>query len=256
MVDTVIAPSAGMSAVLRKMGVDANIEIVPNGVELQPFLSPQFAQKRESFGFSPDDILLMYVGRLGPEKNLPFLLRSFHGLAQAFKKVNLLIIGSGSERENLDEMVKQMGIEARVSFTGFVPYELLPTYMPMGDAFVTASITEVHPLSVIEAMASGLPVLGIQSPGVGDIVEDGATGYLVDGEDLATFTAKMVLLATDHEKRQQMGEQARRSAQQYAIERTTRLTVDCYQKAIDTVANRRRSWPTRVNQIFDRRRKT
>jgi glycosyltransferase involved in cell wall biosynthesis len=188
----------------------------------------------------------MYVGRLGPEKNLTFLLRSFHGVAQAFSNVKLLIIGTGSERENLQAMVSQMGLESRVRFTGLVPYELLPTYMTLGDAFVTASITEVHPLSVIEAMASGLPVLGIQSPGVGDIVEDGITGYLVSGEDLAAFTAKMILLTTDHEKRRKMAEHARQAAQRYDIERTTQLTVECYQRAIDTVSKKRRGWPMRL----------
>jgi len=64
----------------------------------------------------------------------------------------------------------------------------------MGDAFVTASVTEVHPLTVIEAMASGLPVLGIQSPGVGDTIQEGVTGFLAPQEDLAMFTAKMVKL--------------------------------------------------------------
>ena len=58
----------------------------------------------------------------------------------------------------------------------------MPGYLAMCDAFVTASVTEVHPLSVIEAMAASLPVMGIHSPGVGDTVEDGITGFLVDGK--------------------------------------------------------------------------
>jgi len=153
-------------------------------------------------------------------------------------------------------MVQQMGIESRVRFTGIIPYDLLPSYLPMADAFVTASISEVHPLSVIEAMASGLPVLGIQSPGVGDIVEDGITGYLIDGEDLATFTAKMVRMATDHDKRKRMGIEARKAADQYAIERTTNLLVECYQHAISSNAWRKRSWTMRINRMLDRWRRS
>jgi glycosyltransferase involved in cell wall biosynthesis len=238
------------------MGVDAEIVIVPNGVDIQPFRSPKIHQKREDFGFNSSDILLMYFGRLGPEKNLPFLLRSFRGVAQAYSQVKLLIIGSGPESENLQEMANQMGLQSRVHFTGFIPYEDLPGYLPMADAFVTASISEVHPLSVIEAMASGQPVLGIQSPGVGDIVEDGVTGYLVDGEDLASFTAKMVRLATDHDKRKQMGDEARKAAEQYDIVRTTRLLVDCYQQAISSNARRKRSWSMRMNRMIDRWRRS
>jgi len=256
LINLVIAPSAGMQNVLQQMGVDAEIVIVPNGVDIQPFRSPDIVQNREDFGFKPNDILLIYFGRLGPEKNLPFLLRSFRWVAQAYSQVNLLLIGGGPEQENLKEMVQEMGIESRVRFTGIIPYELLPGYLPMADAFVTASISEVHPLSVIEAMASGLPVLGIQSPGVGDIVEDGITGYLVDGEDLASFTAKMVRIATDHDKRKQMGIEARKEADQYDIERTTKRLVDCYQQVISSNARRKRSWTMRVNRKLDRWRRS
>ncbi len=73
------------------------------------------------------------------------------------------------------------GLHGRVGFAGLIDYAELPRYLAMADAFVTASVTEVHPLSVIEAMASGLPVLGIVSPGIEDTVEDGQTGYLRRG---------------------------------------------------------------------------
>jgi glycosyltransferase involved in cell wall biosynthesis len=199
------------------MGVDAKITVVPNGVDIKPFRSPEKVLDRKSFGFKQDDILLLYVGRLGPEKNLPFLLRSFRGLALAYDRVYLLLVGEGPASEDMRDMVKQMKMESRVKFTGLIPYDELPGYLAMGDAFVTASISEVHPLSVIEAMASGLPVLGIQSPGIGDTIEDGATGFLVDGEDLAAFTAKMMLLSTGHENRKQMGNQAKVAAEEYSI---------------------------------------
>ncbi len=255
MINLVIAPSAGMRDVLLRMGVDAKIDIVPNGVDIQPFRFPNEVRKREDFGFKSSDIILMYFGRLGPEKNLQFLLRSFRGVAQTYNQVNLMLIGGGPDKENLQEHVRQMGMESRVCFTGLIPYEQLPGYIPLADAFVTASISEVHPLSLIEAMASGLPVLGIQSPGVEDIVEDDVTGYLVEGEDLAAFTAKMVRLAIDHEKRKQMGVEARKSADRYAIERTTNLLVECYENVITSNARRKRSWSMRMNRMLDRWRR-
>ena len=86
---------------------------------------------------------------------------------------------------------------------------------------LTASVTEVHPLSVIEALASGLPVVGIQSPGVGDIVEDGVTGYLAPEEDLAVFTAKISRIITDHETRKLMAQKAKEVSMIYSIENTT-----------------------------------
>ncbi|HZD56019.1 MAG TPA: glycosyltransferase, partial [Anaerolineales bacterium] len=176
--DMVIAPSSGMQDVLRRFGVTTSVEVVPNGVDLAPMRSPVVAVDRVDLGFSAEDVLLVFTGRLGPEKNLPFLLRAFAGTAKAYDHVGLMILGSGPERENLEDRVQHMGITGRVRFTGMIPYENLPGYLAAADAFVTASVTEVHPLSVIEAMATGLPVLGVQSPGVGDIVEDGVSGLL------------------------------------------------------------------------------
>ena len=121
----------------------------------------------------------------------------------------------------------------------------------MADAFVTASVTEVHPLSVIEAMASGLPILGICSPGVGDTIQDGITGFLIEKEDLAAFTAKMVRMVVDQDLRHQMGQQARQASEMYAIERTTQIMLDWYQKVIQRGTRRKRGIGPRLRRWWD-----
>jgi len=206
--DLVIAPSPGLREVLRGLGVESLIEVIPNGVDLAPFQAGPEAVSRADLGFSDKDVVLTYTGRLGPEKNLAFLLRAYAGTARAYENVGLMIIGDGPERDNLEALVRMMGIADRVHFTGVVAYEEIPRYLVAADAFVTASVTEVHPLSVIEAMAAGLPVLGIRSPGVSDTVEDGVSGLIAQEEDLAEFTAKMVRLVTDQEARKKMRVQA------------------------------------------------
>jgi 1,2-diacylglycerol 3-alpha-glucosyltransferase len=246
----VIAPSAGMRDVLIRLGVDADVKVVPNGVDLKPFIGKQQVVDREKYGFEQDDVILLYVGRLGPEKNLPFLLRSFAGTAKAYEKVRLMFVGDGPERDNLQDRVKTMGIQKKVVFTGMVPYENLPGYLQMADAFVTASVTEVHPLSIIEALAAGLPVLGIHSPGVGDTVQDGLTGYL-STEDLAMFTAQMVRLASQADIREEMSVHARKAAEQYSIERTSQMMLELYEKTIAASQNRKRSLRTRFTQMFE-----
>jgi glycosyltransferase involved in cell wall biosynthesis len=246
--DLVIAPSAGMRDVLQKIGVDSPIEVLPNGVDLSPIRSVKDPISRSDLGFNLEDVVLIYTGRLGPEKNLPLLLRSFAGTAKAYDHIGLLIVGDGPERDNLEDRVKYMGIADRVHFTGMVPYKDLPRYLAAADAFVTASVTEVHPLSVIEAMAAGLPVLGIESPGVGDTVENEVTGLISPEPDMAIFTALMVRLVTDHECREKMGEAAREKANEYAIERITPVLVEKYERIIRQTSNRKRtlrSWITR-----------
>jgi len=250
-IDMVIAPSAGMQAVMQKYGVDSPIEVVPNGVNMQPFREPSSPLNRAQFGFTDEDVILVYVGRLGPEKNLSFLLRSFAGASQAYDHIGLLLVGDGPERDNLQDRVHTMGLDKRVCFTGMVPYPQLPAHLVMADAFVTASVTEVHPLSVIEAMAAGMPVLGIQSPGVGDSIEDGVTGLLANEEDLAAFTAKMILLVTNHDMRRVMGARARQAAAKYAIESTTEIMVRLYKQIVAKPNKRKQRLQARLLRFLD-----
>jgi glycosyltransferase involved in cell wall biosynthesis len=209
---------------------------------------------RRTLGYSEEDVVLIYVGRLGPEKNLPFLLRSFAGTVQAFDHTRLLIIGDGPERDNLVDRTDHMEIKDAVRFTGMLSYEDVPSYLAMADAFVTASVTEVHPLSLIEAMAAGLPTLGISSPGISDTIQDGETGYLAPGEDLAGFTARMVKLVVDHEGRRRMGQNALRASQQYDIQHTTQEVLSRYQAVLADNARRPRGLRVRLRRFLDRLR--
>ena len=132
-----------------------------------------------------------------------------------------------------------MGISAQVTFTGFVPYERVPDYLCAADIFVTSSVSEVHPLSVIEAMAAGLPVLGIDSPGVGDTVQDGVTGFLATN-DLASFTAKLVRLVVDSKLRIAMQRAAGQAAEEYTIARTGALILDQYERLVEAAVSNKK----------------
>lgn len=248
-VDLVISPSAGMEKILRQLEVQAPIEVVPNGVELDRYLDAQ-PLSRADFGYSADDVLLIYVGRVANEKNLDFLLRTFQAVAQSFDHVRLLILGDGPTREELETLASELGLSSLVRFAGMIPYDDLPAYLAMCDAFVTASVTEVHPLSVIEAMGAGLPVLGIHSPGVSDTVVDGVTGFLSQ-EDAAAFAVKMTRLVMDRDLRKKMGSAAREESTKYAIERTTRIMLRYYETLVNAAQPRHRGLRFRIRSFLE-----
>jgi 1,2-diacylglycerol 3-alpha-glucosyltransferase len=229
-VNLVISPSPGMATVLRSFKVDAPIVVAPNGVELARFQNAR-PLRRVDFGYQPEDILLVYTGRLAPEKNLPFLLKAFIGVAQAVPEAHLLIVGDGPERENLQEKAAASPVAANIHFAGKIPYEDMPGYLAMCDLFVTASVSEVHPLSVIEAMGAGLPTMGIHSVGVGDTVVDNTTGLLAR-EDLATFTAKLTRLCLDAGLRKKMSAAARAESERYDIQHTSQAMLGHYQRLV------------------------
>ena len=228
--DLVISPSRGMEKVLRQYGIQGHIEVVPNGVDLTRFHNAS-PLSRSDFGFKDDDILLVYAGRIAPEKNLDFLFQAFAGVSQVIPNVYLLIVGSG-QKDHLEVITPipgELGIADRVRFVGMIPYDRLPSHLAMCDVFVTASVTEVHPLSVIEAMGTGLPILGIDSPGVGDSVTDGETG-LIAKDDLASFTAKLTYLCLNRDLHKKFGAAARIASEQYSIERTTKIMLEHYKR--------------------------
>jgi 1,2-diacylglycerol 3-alpha-glucosyltransferase len=249
-VDMVVSPSAGMAEVLRRLGVHTPIEILPNGVELDRYRGKKDNQ-RAGFGFDTEDILLVYSGRLAPEKNLDFLLQAFVGTAEAVPEARLLIIGGGPEEERLRQAVSQTSVAERIHFTGMIPYDNLPLYLAMCDVFITASVTEVHPLSVIEAMATGLPTLGIHSVGVGDTIEDGVTGFLARN-DTAAFTAKMTRLCLDQSLRKRMGTAASKTSEKYAIERTNKVMLAHYERLVFEAGKRKRGLRYRLHSLLER----
>ena len=249
--DLVITPSAGMERILRQLNVDSHIEVVPNGVDLKSFHSAK-PLSRADFGYKDDDILLVYAGRIALEKNLPFLFDSFKGISQAIPNVHLLIVGSGVQQydDEIRSLVSDMQLNDRVRFTGRITYDKLPAYLAMCNIFVTASVTEVHPLSVIEGMGAGLPIMGIESVGVGDTVQDGVTGFLAT-HDQPAFTAKLMRLCLDLNLRRQMSDSARRASSVYAIEETTKVMLRHYEKLVMDSAPRKSSWRTRVRGFME-----
>lgn len=230
-VDLVISPSPGMQAVLQRLGVDIPIKVIPNGVDLGLFKHNTPGRNRVEFGFKAEDVILVYMGRIAPEKNLDFLLRAFARVASADARIQLLVIGGGPYLPSLKELAGKLKIEGRVVFTGLVRNDEIPAYLSACDLFVTASVTEVHPLSIIEAMAVGLPVLGIDSPGVSDTIRDGITGF-ISSNDLEVFTQKMVYLSGDMDLRQQMRQAALQEVEQYDIERTVQLILAQYKRLL------------------------
>ena len=249
--DLVISPSAGIKVVMRDLGVEAHIQVIPNGVEVEPFRNPERKLTRAEVGLPDDATVLMYLGRLSPEKNLAFLVSAFLGVAHVQPKVVLAIVGDGPETEALKAQAAASSVGDRVRFLGKTDYASVPAYLKLADAFVTASETEVHPLSLIEAMAAGLPALGIISPGVADTLVDGVNG-LLSQPDLASFTAKLMLLVMDADLRQRMAARAVEDALQYDIHRTAAVVLEQYEALMASHVRRVRRWSALARRLRDK----
>lgn len=227
--DLVIAPSESVRQIMLDFGVRTPTLTIENGVELQPFHQPPNPRRKADFGLPDTAVLLLYVGRLAAEKNLDGLIDQFAIAADVAPDLHLMLVGDGLSREMLVAQVNQLGLQDRVHFTGPVPVPEVPNYMAAADIFVTASVSEVHPLTVIEAMAAGLPVVAVSSPGISDSVASGRTGLLTTRPD-GGLAAAMVGLALNPERRGQMSAAARADSDRYDIRRTVALTQEVYER--------------------------
>jgi glycosyltransferase involved in cell wall biosynthesis len=230
-VDLTIAPSQGLREVLVEMGVSTPIRVIPNGIDLAPFRAPREVVDRATLGVRDDALLMVYNGRLGPEKNLAMLVRAFAGLRSAVPSAALLLLGDGPERGELEWLAESLGIADALVFAGMVDYGRVPAFLAACDLCVTTSFTEVHPLSIIEALACGLPVVGVDSPGVSDTIQHEGNG-LISTQDLVAYTAQLTRIAVDRALRARLAEGARQSAEAYDIARTSQEVLAEYQRLV------------------------
>ena len=183
---------------------------------------------------------------------MEFLLKAFAGVAGAIPNVYLLIVGGGQKEheDDLKRVAGELRVEGRVRFTGMISKDKLPSYLALSDIFVTTSVTEVHPFSVIEAMAAGLPIVGIESPGVGDSITDGVSG-LLSTEDIAAYTAKLTYLCLHKDLQKKFGAAAREASKQYSIERTTKIMLQHYRRLTENTKPVKQSLDERLMSILE-----
>ncbi len=152
----------------------SRVVTIPSRCDTTLFDSKRYP-KRNEMGTS-----LLYVGNLVPGKGLNFLLSSLPSVIQNFPSAILTIVGDGSQKEELLELVQALCLDNNVKFLGRIPHDELPSVMSSADLFVFASLSEATPRAVMEAMAMELPVVATRVGGVPEMVEDGLTGLLVD----------------------------------------------------------------------------
>lgn len=189
------------------------VVVVPNGVDTMHFHpSPEKRlQTRQRLGLSADQPVLIYVGRLELEKGVHLALRALK--EQPIGTV-LLIAGAGHYRSTLNNLAAQLGLADRVRFLGFVGYEELPDLLNAADIFVMPTLCqEGLPLSLVEAMACGLPVVATAAGGIPTAVEDNITGALFPMGDVTALSERLRRLIEVPSVRHQLGAAAQARAE-------------------------------------------
>jgi glycosyltransferase involved in cell wall biosynthesis len=213
--DTVIVPSYDYKAKLSKMHVNiSKIQVIPYGIDMEEF---QFASQgypfKEKYGCQNSKVLL-FVGRLNYQKGLHFLIKAMPTILQQVANVKLLVVGAGEQLADLRQLVASLNLCASVIFTGAIDQKEIHTAYAAADVFVLPSLFESFGISIIEAEASGKPVVATRVGGVPEVLIDGKTGFLVSPCNSIQLAKAILCLLLDSELALKMGEQGRKLVQE------------------------------------------
>lgn len=205
-VHTIFYPSSAISGYLEKTGAPRNrFHKLGRGVDTSLF-NPSYRDEEYRRTIAPNgEIILVYVCRLAPEKGFEFLAQAAARLADAQVPFKLLIVG-GNRNPAVEASIHRLfdAVQDHVIFAGFLTGVALARAYASGDLFLHCSITETFGLVVLEAMASGLPVIARDQGGPSDIIRNGQTGYLVPPHDLDGFVALVRKVSLDGVLRSRM----------------------------------------------------
>jgi glycosyltransferase involved in cell wall biosynthesis len=228
--DAVITPSETIAGLLRRRGVTPPIEVIPTGVDISRFARGDGPAFRASSAIPQEAFVVGHVGRLAPEKNLEFLARAVAEFLNGHSASHFLIAGVGPSHAAIERIFDQAGLAGRLHITGILsPAELANAYHAM-DVFAFASQSETQGLVLTEAMAAGVPVVAIDAAGVREVVRDGQNGSLLPKEERHAFASALSRLAgLSGEQRARLHEGARKTAEQFSLERTAVKALELYQ---------------------------
>lgn len=197
-----VAVSKGVQSGMAE-ATNKSVRVIYNGVDPDRFTEGEATDVTSRHNIGEDDVVLLNVGRYVPQKSQADLILAMDRVVNDYPNVKLLIVGWGDLEHQLREQVKANDLEHHVEITGFV--ESIEDYYTTADAFVAASSFEGLPVTFLEAMAAGLPVIGTAVPGITEVVADGKNGYLVPPDDIQKLSNAITKLCRSAVTRSEFG---------------------------------------------------
>jgi 1,2-diacylglycerol 3-alpha-glucosyltransferase len=227
----VVAPSSAILKELHALAPRIRVsEVIPTGIDTTRFHPGVDGREvRDRWEVDGADLIL-YVGRVAPEKGIDLLLEAFARVRGCRPGSKLMVVGKGPALKNYIHEARRRFPWGDVIFTGFVPDEDLPMYYAACDAFALPSTFETQGLVLLEAMATGKAVAGVDYRAVPEFVQEGVTGHLAPPGDVEAFArAILKILEADGE----MARAARRAAETYSVEAMTQRLLGLYQRLLE-----------------------
>jgi len=230
--DLTITPSQGIKRIIKRRGVDKNlIKVLPTGIDCQSFKKGDRKKIRKKYKIKDDEILFLNIGRVNEEKNLLMLLRAVKEIILENSKVKMMFIGEGFLKDKLSKMAKKWGIKNHVIFTGFIDYEKVKDYWQGADIYLQTSKSETQGITILEAMAVGLPIVAVKATGTEDFIIDNQNGFLTKNNS-KDFYDKIKFLLKNPSIKKGVASQAKKDVKNYEELDQAKKLENFYKKLI------------------------
>lgn len=255
----IIAPSEKVYKLFKeKYNIETNVTLIPNGIEIERFYKEQFSPTvinayRKDLGIKKDDFIILFVGRVAKEKSIDFVINAMKDITKINDNIKLLIVGDGPEKENLEKLTTRNKLSSKVIFTGMIPWDQVSSYYQLGDVFITASTTENHSMTIIEAMAASVPVICINDESYLSMVIDKETGRIFKNKKELVNIIKEEFNSKKHIE--EMKVSARNMAEKYSSKEYASSVLKIYKKAVKNKEDNRLEWISKVANAIKKKRK-
>lgn len=208
-VDCNIVPSKKMQSVLEKIGVKKPIEVVPGFIDINRFNNQKKGFLRQVSQIPKDHQIVLSTGRISKEKRFDFLIKVQEEVLKQLPNCHLIIAGLGPEKKNLINLAEKLNLKRRIHIIGPFKYKDMPQIYADADIFTFASDSETQGLAVLEAAASGLPLVILNDPAFDGMIQNGFNGYSLE-LNKSLFAQKIVYLLKDQNLKQEFAENSRK----------------------------------------------
>lgn len=214
------------------------VEALSNGIDLSCFAAKKAkAEIYDKYGVPKDRKIVLYVGRVDPEKSLDVLVRAFAKVAKKCQDADLVVVGDGTARSGLEKLAESLGIADRAHFLGRVVGDDLPELYRTGDVFSITSKTETQSIVLMEAMASGLPAVAVTAGAIPELVKDDENGYLCEADNDEMVANYLIKILSDDELRKKLSENAVEFIKKHDLNYTLTRFEEIYKTVLEKYHN-------------------
>lgn len=230
--NALIAPSLKMKKLLEKYEVKKPIFVLSTGLDFEKLeiTKEKDAEIKRKHGIPLTDKVLLYVGRLTYEKNVPFLIDVFIEIFKKRKDICFVLVGEGYLMDELKEKIRKLGFEKKVILTGRIPWSEVIKIYRSSYLFLFASLTDTQGLIILEASYFGLPIVALKDDCYQGMLIDGKNGYTVYPYQVSLFAEKVLEILNNQNLYQEFSKNGREIALNFSAENQAKKLLEIYQK--------------------------